>query len=633
MVTRPAGIAHGICCGALIALMIASPASAQEPVAEVRDPVYGELLFDFYTQDYFHALVRTLVELRREAQPPDRFGGRLPNHRDDAQLLLGGLSLAYGMPGAAQGAFDELLARRADPPLQRRAWHLLGRLAYRQNRLEEAEQSLRRALREASPEEAAPRKLLLAQVLMQQERFDEAVAELADWQGRAELAPYVAYNRGVALIRSGRQQAGVEALTQVIAPVTGAAERDALADRARLALGYEFLQRSDPQRAQQVLESARLQGPYSNRALLGAGWAASALGQYRVALVPWQELRDRDTAESAVLEAGLAIPYAYAGMALHGRAAEGYREAENTYVKEQQRVDDALAAVENGELIKALVAQTETLQPGPHRRASAEPVPETRFFVTLLASNRFRRALQNFRDLRAMRENLATSLHSMDAFDDMLETRRLRYERVLPAVNARLASLDLPALREQHAQLSGRLRGFLESEDVVAVAPSAQQDQYARVTSLEERLDELPFTPEVEEATVTQSRLKGLLIWDLTFDYAANSWRSRSELNAVDAAINRAERLANRVREARRTVPATFSGFDGRVTGLRARILELTARSDQLLAAQNRVLRTLARERLQQYRERLGRYVLHAKFGQAQNLDLLYETRGEGSER
>ena len=41
-----------------------------------------------------------------------------------------------------------------------------------------------------------------------------------------------------------------------------------------------------------------------------------------------------------------------------------------------------------------------------------------------------------------------------------------------------------------------------------------------------------------------------------------------------------------RVREARRTVPATFSGFDGRVTGLRARIVELTARSDRLLAAQ-----------------------------------------------
>ncbi len=430
------------------------------------------------------------------------------------------------------------------------------------------------------------------------------------------------------MIRSGREQAGVAALEQVARPQASAAERAALADRARLALGYEFLKQSDPQRAQQALESVRLEGPYSNRALLGAGWAASALGQYRVALVPWQELRDRDTPESAVLEANLAIPYAYSKLALHGRAAKGYEEAEKNYLLEQRRVDDALAAVETGALIKALIAQTESLQPGPHRRDNADPVAETRFFVTLLASNPFRRALRHFRDLRALRENLIVSQRSVDAFDDMLETRRLRYEQVLPAVNRLLASIDLPALHEQYGTLSYELRNYLESEDLVAVAPTPQQEQYERISALEERLDELPYSPEVEEATLLQSRLKGVLIWQLHVDYAANSWRSRRELNAVDAAINRAERLTERLQQAKRTVPETFRGYGARIFNLRERIAGLLVRNDKLLAAQERVLQTLARERLQEYRARLGRYVLHAKFGQAQNLDLLYETRG-----
>ncbi|MDH3451778.1 MAG: hypothetical protein OEN20_05105 [Gammaproteobacteria bacterium] len=628
MVTTPSGYLGRVGCGALIWWFSVLPASAQQPIEEVRDPVYGEMLFDFFTQDYFRALLRTLVELQREDHPPDAFGGRLAHHRDDAQLLLGGLSLAYGMPGAAQQAFDELLARRADPVLQRKAWHSLGRLAYQQNRLAEAERTLRRSLQEALPGETGPRRLLLAQVLMEQGRFEEAVDELAVWHGGSDLEPYVNYNRGVALIRSGNQQAGIESLTQVAIPDALEGERAALADRARLALGFEFLERRNPLAAQQFLESVRLQGPYSNRALLGAGWAASEQRQYRNALVAWQELRNRDTAESAVLEANLAIPYAYSELALHGRAAEGYRQAEEKYLDEQRRIDAALAAVDSGELITALVAQTESLQPGPHRRNNAEPVAETRFFVTLLASNGFRRALRNFRDLRALRENLVVSQRNTDAFDDMLETRRLRYFEVLPAVQARLASVDIVALRARRDAMRARLRAYLESQDIVGLASTPQQNQYARLTALEEKLDELPYTPEVEDATLHQSRLKGLLIWQFTFDYAANSWRARRELNTVSDAIDRAERMAQRVREARDAVPASFAGYNDRVVGLRTRIAALEARTGQLITAQREVLQTLARERLQAYRARLGRYVLHAKFGQAQNLDLLYETRG-----
>ena len=92
--------------------------------------------------------------------------------------------------------------------------------------------------------------------------------------------------------------------------------------------------------------------------------------------------------------------------------------------------------------------------------------------------------------------------------------------------------------------MRARLLAYLDSEDVVSLASTPEQNQYVRVTALEERLDELPFTPEVEDATATQSRLKGLLIWQFAFDYAANSWRARRELNTVSDAIDRAERMA-----------------------------------------------------------------------------------------
>ena len=68
-----------------------------------------------------------------------------------------------------------------------------------------------------------------------------------------------------------------------------------------------------------------------------------------------------------------------------------------------------------------------------------------------------------------------------------------------------------------------------------------------------------------------------------------------------------------------------------RIAELRERTERLARRSDTLLAAQEERLRQLARARLREQRERLDNYLLHARYGQAQSLDLLYETRGEAA--
>ena len=55
----------------------------------------------------------------------------------------------------------------------------------------------------------------------------------------------------------------------------------ALKDRANLALGFAYLQANEPAKARVALERVRLNGPYSNKALLGTGWADAALGDYK----------------------------------------------------------------------------------------------------------------------------------------------------------------------------------------------------------------------------------------------------------------------------------------------------------------------------------------------------------------
>ena len=57
-----------------------------EPIV-VKDPQYGEVLFYFYQEDYFPAIVR-LLSAQHEQQ--------LTEHIDQSELLLGGMYLSYG---------------------------------------------------------------------------------------------------------------------------------------------------------------------------------------------------------------------------------------------------------------------------------------------------------------------------------------------------------------------------------------------------------------------------------------------------------------------------------------------------------------------------------------------------------
>ena len=67
---------------------------------QVLDLHYGEVLFHFYQEDYFTAISHLMVAQQQNL---------LQHHRDESELLLGGLQLSYGMPDQAEQRFDRLL--------------------------------------------------------------------------------------------------------------------------------------------------------------------------------------------------------------------------------------------------------------------------------------------------------------------------------------------------------------------------------------------------------------------------------------------------------------------------------------------------------------------------------------------
>ena len=71
----------------------------------VKDLKYGTILFDYYQQNYFAALIG--YEYAKATN-------ELEKNADDARLLQGGMTLSYGLPDHAQIIFNDLLNTNVD---------------------------------------------------------------------------------------------------------------------------------------------------------------------------------------------------------------------------------------------------------------------------------------------------------------------------------------------------------------------------------------------------------------------------------------------------------------------------------------------------------------------------------------
>ncbi|MCL4792774.1 MAG: tetratricopeptide repeat protein, partial [Gammaproteobacteria bacterium] len=346
----PADRRHGLCgLTALLLLAGGTALRAAEPVSGsvVRDLYYGETLFQFYQDEHFDALTHLLVA---------RDSGRVSNHEAESELLLGGLYLHYGQHIRAEQIFSRLLQDSSEPEVRNRAWFYLGKVRYQRSLYAEALDAFDRVAGALPANLDAELPMLKAQAYLALGRFDAAVALLDGWQGPESWVAYARYNLGVALLGLNRSDEAIRQLDRLGRGSAGSAELRDLRDKANLALGYIYLQQGRDSEARPVLARVRLNGPFSAKALLGAGWADAAAQDYRAALTPWLELRDRDLLDSAVQESLLAIPYAWARLDAHSEAAAGYQAALDAYDAEIAKLDVALSGSRSGQLVPAMLS-------------------------------------------------------------------------------------------------------------------------------------------------------------------------------------------------------------------------------------------------------------------------------------
>lgn len=506
---------------------------------DVTEVIMGQIMYDFYLGQGFTSLNNILTA---------KAEGLLSDDVTATEILLGDLYTAFGMPEAADNVFSRIITRDMRSDTRNETWFRQGRLKYRQGEYFEAERVLNVPIStlEITPLEAE-RRVMLANVLMARNEFDRARDLLAPIPMSNALGMYATYNMGVAHLRANRPEEGIALLESVMTLPVSDNETNALKDRAALAIGYSYLQSKSPEKAREALINVRLEGPFSNPAMLSLGYAHFLREDYKRALSFWLELMTRNPADSSVQEAMLLAPRAYEALQANQQAFFGYKLAAQT-------MSDQLVVLERISTDVKKNGWLDRLNPSAEGGVNADPLEapsmalptnpaETAFLSSLFASHTFTEGYQQYQQLRRLQSVVEQRKRDLLAMRDMAGVMNRR-QHLLAEQQKRVVAIEqrIQALNDHWPILQSRARAAARNpRNYTATMSPQDREVMDRIEAMETAAARLPTGPSGSNTLNRIRMLKGLH----SFNVANRAPRTQ---NQVYAELTRYEKELTQVR-------------------------------------------------------------------------------------
>jgi tetratricopeptide (TPR) repeat protein len=609
--------------GVLLLLLAAHSAVAREtgPV-ELKDPHFGEALYYARQGEYFDAIARLDSELKQYYGVDEPQLDSLHFHINEAEFSVGDFELYYRMHNRAGRAIRVVIEGNVPPRVRNEAIYRLARIFFQKEQNTNALETIERIEGDVPPRIVNDIAFLRAQIYLANGMFAEAERILLALEREKSHEGFASYNLAVAQFAQDKEDAGIQSMARA-----GRANSDdravlAIKDRANMALGSRLLEDGRLDDARQYLERVRLDGPFSNRALLGLGWADVQQERHDRALVPWNILIQRNVTDASVQEAMLGVPYSYGRLGLHGRSALMYGSALEAIGTELDKLELSIRSIREGKFLEALVREEIKVDEGwVIRLRELEQTPETYYLMELLASHDFQSSLKNYLDLELLRKRLESWEASFDAFEDIIALRRQYYEPLLPGIDEQFRRLDsrIRLRVEQRDRIDQRLKGMLVAPNPELLATADERIALEAIKSVEQRLgDGAP----VNDATRHRiDRLKGVLLWSIHTEFDERLTETFQNLYALDEDIARLQEIYESFVRTRQEATQSYQGYDEQIRRLRANTQSAMAKVKTLMARQGHMLEQMAVNELIQRRQTLEASQIKARFAMAESYD------------
>ena len=600
---------------------------------DLRDLYFGEALYNANQGHYFEALERLDAELALHNGLDEPQRDSLHFHIGEAEFSVGDFELYYRMHQRAGRAIKAVLEGAVDDAVRNEAAYRLARIHFQKDQAADALVALDRISGKVPVAIRDDVEFLRANVYMALGRPADAASVLKRLQSAQSLAGFAAYNLGIAMLQDGHEQDAITQLDkagQLNLRDTGPL---AIRDKSNMLLGKLALESTDFARAQQFFDRVRLDGPFSNQALLSAGWADVSAQNFERAVVPWSILAKREVTDSAVQEALLALPYAYSKLNVYGRAAVLYGDALKSFGEELNKVDASIKSIADGRFLNALVREEIQQDKGWVIRLRTLPdAPETFYLMQLMASHDFQTALQNYLDLEELRKKMSGWQKSLDAFEDMIRLRKQNYDPLLPGIDAQFRELDaqIRLRMEQRNHLQQRLQQLLIEPRPDLLANADERIVMENIRAIEQQLHGARGA-DAERLQQRVKRLKGVLTWTLYTTYPERLTEAHEHLNALNADVAVLTKQYQEFVRTRQAAAHSYLGYNDTISRLRTRAAEALQEVNQLMAKQGHLIESVAIDELKNRRARLEVYQTQARYAVADSYDRAAKAQGNAA--
>ena len=610
--------------------LAASNLYADAPAAD--DPYYREAVFLANQGLYFEALERLDTELGQHYLLDEPILDSLYPLIGDAEFSVGDFELRYRMHHRAGRAITAVLEGNVPEPIKNEAAYRLAPIHFQKGHFTAALEALERIDGSVPNRIRDDIEFLKANILLAMGEPAQAAAVLRRFDGSDDLNGFAAYNHGIALLADGNQQQAIQQLDK--AGRFGAADeaQRSIRDKSNLVLGTILLEQGAFKEARTYLDRVRLDGPFSNQALLSSGWASMSAEDYERATVPWNILTNRNVTDAAVQEAMLSLPFAYSRLDIHGRAAQNFGRALDAFVLESKKLEESIGSIREGRFLEALVREEIRQDKDWVVRLRALPeAPETYYLMELLAGHEFQTGLQNYLDLEDLRKKLISWEVNFDAFEEMAAIRGQHYEPLLPEIDTQFRALDsrMKLRLEQQRILSNRLQAMLTAPRPELLATRDEQQILKAMERIENKL-RASGHDENSAQIARVRRLQGRVHWIINTDYYERLDEFDRHLREVNAAIAVLKNNYDQFVRVRQAAVHSYEGYIDPITRMRTRVRESLEKVNMLMARQGRLLEHVAIDQLTVRLNRLEQYKEKARFALADSYDRATQAHAQG---
>ena len=372
--------------------------SAQSQKNKEKELRYQEVFYHFYRKDAFNAIVNFNAGLQEN---------NFPNKLNQNQLLLGSMYFMYDLDELAESAFLNVIRSRVGPEQKAMAWYFLAKIYYKADNFRQLSEALIKTKTNLPASLQDERAYILGMYYLKLRDLVNAKAVLKTIDEDTFWYQMFQFNLGASYIKANLGSEGAEFIRDVGESSQTSDDMLALKDKSNIVLGYYFLRNKNSREAIDVLENVRLSGPFSDKALLGLGWAYTEKQQFRKALIPWMALTEKDPSQITVQEALLAVPYAFMQLKAEDKSLELYKDSIDLYEAVKTEIDLSLGMAKKSSIFNVLLGERSYDDFTISRKIiEHKDSVQGRVLSDLLQDEEFQHMFSTYRDLKQLQSKL-----------------------------------------------------------------------------------------------------------------------------------------------------------------------------------------------------------------------------------